>query len=91
MIRRAHRREDRTPYVRIDNPTVEALVRAWREPGPSPIYHETMKRNLARDWRPLFVAVMDLVKLIEELDEATSPPDSVIEGQLTIEDELDGN
>lgn len=40
------------------NPTVEAVLKAWTNPGPVPEYHRDMQRELTLKW-PVLARALD--------------------------------
>lgn len=43
-------------------PAIEALVRAWTDPGPVPEVHAAAQRRLWQTWPTLAGAIEDLVR-----------------------------
>lgn len=42
------------------NPAIEAVLKAWTDPGPVPGYHRDMQQELLRRWPTLALALDEL-------------------------------
>lgn len=50
-------REAKVTIKVTDIPKVEAVLKAWNDPGPRPDYHALMKRRVRIEWPALAVAL----------------------------------
>lgn len=48
------------------NPAVEAVLKAWTDPGPVPGYHRAMQQELRQSWTMLALALDDLAAAARE-------------------------
>lgn len=48
------------------NPAVEAVLKAWTDPGPVPEHHRTMQQALLREWPTLANALDELAAAARE-------------------------